>query len=106
MLANLHHAPARGFLRPIGRLASTQGALRTMATKSTSTDAVTKLTTPMAEKLHKAKLWQASRRAPKGASKRHGFSLKPIEARRVNIVSEQLCGEYWEARVRASKIEA
>ena len=103
MLAHLHHAPARGCLWPIGRLAGTQGAVRTKTTKSTKTtmaDAVTELTTPMAEKLHKAKIWQANRRASKGDSKRHGFSLKPLEAKRVNIVSEKLCGEYRGPRIR------
>lgn len=106
MLACLHHAPARGVSWPIGRLADAQGAVRATRTKTTKTDAVTKLTTPIAEKLHKAKIWHPSKRATKGSLKREGFNLKPTEGRRVNIVSEKLCGEYLQGWTKALRMEA
>ncbi len=44
----------------------------------------------MAKKLDAAKIWQPKKRSNKGG----GFSLDSLEGRRVNIVSEKLCGAY------------
>lgn len=46
----------------------------------------------MAKKLHKAKIWSPNKRTPR--NKATTQPIGPVESRRVNIVSEKLCGEH------------
>ncbi|KAF4126240.1 mitochondrial transcription factor 1 [Geosmithia morbida] len=60
-------------------------------TKKTSAaaDSLTRQEWPMAEKLHKAKLWSPNKRTTRALGK--APSLGPVESRRVNVVSDELC---------------
>lgn len=101
MLVCLRHAPARRVPRlldwatPVkdrctGWAGSVYGGRRLVTTKKGAKAAgLLQTHTPTAKKLHDGDYWQPRLSKKKG----HPLAMQPTDSRRVNVVSDKLCGE-------------
>ena len=91
MLPRLHHAAAPRTPRLARWGCNTSKAVVRAKSSISVKDQITD--SPVAEELEKAGIWGPTKRGPKYAAQNPGGEMLAQDYRRVNIVSEKLCGE-------------